>query len=308
MGRFPIPHSPFPIPKIMFLVTGATGDLGRRIVRQITERELPVRGFVRLNSRYSELENRGAEIFIGDLRRDKDIRKACEDVKYIISTHSDGRNPQAVDYAANVDIIDAAKEYEVQHFVFISVLGVDRGYEDSPTFKAKRQVEKYLEASGLNYTILRPAGFASSLLPQAQRFKQTGGVYLLIGNPKNRTSIVSTDDVAKIAIDSPMVPEARDRIFTVGGPAIISREDIPYILGAILKEEPTLIKSPLMVVDGLRGIAGFFNSQTEQSLGTFRVLLANEFFCTPQEIETVERIFNLKMESLESFLRRYFLL
>lgn len=290
----------------MYLVTGATGDLGRRIVRQITEREMPVRGFVRLNSRYSELENRGAEIFIGDLRRDKDIRKACEDVKYIISTHSDSRNPQAVDYAANVDLIDAAKEYEIQHFVFISVLGVDRGYEDSPTFKAKRQLEKYLQASGLNYTILRPAGLASSLLPQAQRFKQTGGVYLLIGNPKNRTSIVSTDDVAKIAIDSPMVGEARDRIFAVGGPEIISREDIPYIFGAILKEEPTIIKSPLMVVDGVRSVVGLFNSQTEQSLGAFRVLLANEFFCTPQEIDTVERIFNLKMESLETFLRRNF--
>ena len=289
----------------MFLVTGATGDLGRRIVRQITERELPVRGFVRLKSRYSDLENRGAEIFVGDLRRDKDIRKACDGVKYIISTHSDSKNPQAVDYAANVDLIDAAKEYEVQHFVFISVLGVDRGYEDSPTFKAKREVEKYLEASGLNYTILRPSGFASSLLPQAQRFKQTGGVYLLIGDPKNRTSIVSTDDVAQIAIDSAILPETRDRIFAVGGPSIISREDIPYIFGAILKEEPTIIKSPLMVVDGLRSVIGLFNSQTEETLGTFRVLLANEFFCTPQEVETVERIFNLKMESLETFLRRY---
>lgn len=289
----------------MFLVTGATGDLGRRIVRQITEREMPVRGFVRLKSRYSELETRGAEIFIGDLRRDKDIRKACQDVKYIISTHSDGRNPQAIDYAANVDLIDAAKEYEIQHFVFVSALGVDRGYEDAPTFKAKRQVEKYLEASGLNYTILRPAGLSSSLLPQAQRFKQTRGVYLLIGDPKNRTSIVSTDDVAKIAIDSTMLPDARDRIFAVGGPEIISRQEIPYILGAILKEEPTIIKSPLMVVDGVRNVFGLFNSQTEQTLGTFRVFLANEFFCTPQEVETVERIFNIKMESLDNFLRRY---
>ncbi|WP_445246453.1 NAD(P)H-binding protein, partial [Microcoleus sp. OTE_8_concoct_300] len=69
----------------MFLVTGATGALGRRIVREIRQQEKPVRAFVRLASRYSELENRGAEIFIGDLKQDKDIKKACQGVQYIIS-------------------------------------------------------------------------------------------------------------------------------------------------------------------------------------------------------------------------------
>ena len=62
----------------MFLVTGATGGLGRRIIRILTEKEMSVRAFVRLNSTYSELENCGAEIFIGDLKIDKDIEKACQ--------------------------------------------------------------------------------------------------------------------------------------------------------------------------------------------------------------------------------------
>ena len=57
----------------MFLVTGATGGLGRRIIRILTETEMSVRAFVRLNSTYSELENCGAEVFIGDLKIDKDI-------------------------------------------------------------------------------------------------------------------------------------------------------------------------------------------------------------------------------------------
>jgi uncharacterized protein YbjT (DUF2867 family) len=61
----------------MFLVTGATGGLGRRIVRLLREREQQVRAFVRLTSRYGELEQRGAEIFIGDLRQERDVQKAC---------------------------------------------------------------------------------------------------------------------------------------------------------------------------------------------------------------------------------------
>ena len=288
----------------MFLVTGATGSLGRRIVRLLTEQEMPVRAFVRLFSRYEELEHRGAEIFIGDLCQDRDIQKACQGVQYIISAHGSDSDAQALDYRANIELIDRAKENNVEHFVYISVLGADRGYEDAPAFKAKREVEKYLTSSGLNYTILRPSGFADNLLTLAERFRDTG-IYLLIGDLQNRSSIVSTDDLAKIAIDSVKVEGAKNQILPVGGPDILKREDIPRIFSRIFNREPIVINPPLFVFDGLRTGLGFFNPQTQRSLGTLRTLLANEFFCTPDEIVNLESIYNLKMESLESFLRRY---
>lgn len=288
----------------MFLVTGATGGLGRRIVRLLREREMPVRAFVRLTSRYGELEHRGAEIFIGDLQQDKDIHKACKGIQYVIIAHGSDGNAQALDYRANIELIDQAKEAGVQHVVFISVLGVDRGYEDAPVFKGKREVEKYLQASGLNYTILRPAGFSSNLLPLAERFRQTG-IYLLIGDPKSRTSIVSTDDLAQIAVDSVSVEGARNQIFPVGGPDILQRQDIPRIFGRIFNREPILINPPLFLLDGVRSAVGVLNPQAQKALGTFRTLLDNEFFCTPDEIQHLESIFNMKVESLESFMRRY---
>jgi uncharacterized protein YbjT (DUF2867 family) len=288
----------------MFLVTGATGDLGRRIVRILRERQLPVRAFVRLTSSYAELEHRGAEIFIGDLREVRDIQKACKDVQAVISAHGGRESAQAIDYRANIDLIDAAKAAGAQHFVFTSVLGVDRGYEDAPTFKAKWAVEKYLIASGLNYTILRPSGLASNLLPLAERFRQTG-IYLLIGDPQNRSSIVSTDDLARIAVASINNDAAKNQIFAVGGPEILERKDIPRIFGKVFNREPILLNPPLLAVDGLRSAIGLFNPKTQKALGTLRTLLANEFFCTPTEIERLETVFDLKLETLETFLRRY---
>jgi uncharacterized protein YbjT (DUF2867 family) len=265
---------------------------------------MPVRAFVRLTSHYNHLEHRGASIFIGDLRSCWDIQKACQGVHYIISAHGSDGDALALDYRANINLIDQAKAVGVHHFVFVSVLGAERDYEDAPVFKAKRAVEKYLQASGLNYTILRPAGLASNLLPLAERFRQTG-IYLLIGDPKNRTSIVSTDDLAQMIVDSPRLLGTRNQILPVGGPEILLREDIPQIFSRHFNKQPTIINPPLLVFDGLRGVLGLVNPQTQKALGTLRTLLSNEFFCNPEEITNLEAIFNIKLETLDSFLQRY---
>ena len=292
----------------MFLVTGATGGLGQRVVRQLRSRDLPVRAFVQLTSRYGELEQRGAEIFVGDLLQERDIQKACQDVRYVISAHgsnaSNRGNAQMLDYRANVDLIDAAKAAGVEHFIFVSVLGSDRGYEDAPVFKAKWAVERYLQSSGLNYTILRPSGFASNLLPLAEQFQRTG-IYLLIGDPQARSSIVSTDDLARIVVESATLADAKNQVLPVGGAKILERAEIPKIFGRIFEREAIVINPPLFLLDAVRTGLGFVDSESQKALGTLRTLLANEFFCTPAEIERLETLFDFKLETLESFVRRY---
>ncbi|EDX74421.1 NmrA-like family [Coleofasciculus chthonoplastes PCC 7420] len=288
----------------MYLVTGATGGLGRRIVRVLREQELPVRAFVRLSSNYKELENRGAEIFVGDLSDDRDIEKACQGVDYIISTHGSAGDAQAIDYRANRELIDQAKVLGMKQFVYISVLGAEREYENAPVFKAKRATEKYLQGSDITYTILRPSGFASNLLPLAERFRETG-VYLLNGNPKHRSSIVSTDDLAKIAVDSISIEAAHNQIFPVGGPDILKREDIPQIFGRVFNREPIIINPPLFVFDGVKTALEFVNPSVSSGLNTLRTLITNEFFCTTEQIAEIESVYNLQMESLEHFIQRY---
>jgi uncharacterized protein YbjT (DUF2867 family) len=290
----------------MFLVTGATGGLGRRVVRLLREQGQAVRAFVRLSSRYSELEQRGAEIFVGNLLQERDIQKACNGIRYIVCAHGSGADgdAQSVDYRATIDLIDQAIAAGVQHFVYISVLGADRNYEDAPVFKAKKLVENYLQASGIAYTILRPAGFASNLLPLAETFRQSG-LYVLVGNPRSRVSIVSTDDVARMAIKAATTPAVRNQVIAVGGPDILERRDIPRIFGQLFKREPIVIPVPLAALDSIRTLVGFIDPQRSQSLGTLRTLLAHEFFCTIDQSNQLEAAFGTELESLESFLRRY---
>lgn len=276
-------------------------------MRVLREQDQPVRAFVRLTSSYGSLEQRGADIFIGDLRQERDIQKACQGVDYIISAHGSSAGnggAQALDYRANIDLIDQAKANGVQHFVLISVLGADRPYEDAPVFKAKRAVERYLQTSGVPYTILRPSGFASNLLPLADRFQQTG-IYVLIGDPLGRTSIVSTDDLARIAVASPTTAGALNQILPVGGPEILERGEIPKIFGRIFNRDPILINPPLMAIDGIRSMIGLISPGAKAALGTFRTLLAHDFYTTPTEVQHLESLYGLKLETLEHFIRRY---
>ncbi len=292
----------------MFLVTGATGGLGRRILRLLREQNQPVRAFVQLSSRYGELEHRGAEIFIGDLQSERDIQQACKGVQFVISAHGSNASSrggaEALDYRANRDLIAAAQAAGVAHLTFISVLGADRGYEDAPVFKAKWAIEQQLAVSGLGFTILRPSGFSSNLLPLAEQFRQTG-IYLLVGDPQSRSSIISTDDLARMAAASATTPAALNQTLAVGGPEALQRQEIPQIFSRIFNREPIVINPPLMAIDGLRSLLGLVNPVAQTSLGTLRTLLANEFFCKPAELEILESTFGFQLETLEAFLRRY---
>ncbi|UFP94314.1 SDR family oxidoreductase [Gloeobacter morelensis] len=286
----------------MFLVTGATGDLGRRIVRSLRGRGQPVRAFVRLEARYADLEQMGAEIFIGDLRRRDLIERAVRGARYVISAHGTrpGQSVAEVEYQANIDLIEAAQVQGVERFVYISVLGADRHYDDAPVFKAKREVEKYLTRTQIPYTVLRPAGFASNLLTLARNFERTG-FYFLIGRRENRTSLVSTDDLSEIAIQAASLPEARNRTFAIGGPESLRRDEIPKIFEKLFNRAGQILQLPIEAFDAARTLIGLVNPVISRDLGTLRVLLANEYTCDPHE---VQQVFQIELESLHHFLRR----
>ena len=75
--------------------------------------------------------------------QERDIQKASRGVKYIISAHGSDSDALSLDYRANIELIDQAKANGVEHFVFISVLGADRGYEDAPVFKLMNWGRRY---------------------------------------------------------------------------------------------------------------------------------------------------------------------
>jgi uncharacterized protein YbjT (DUF2867 family) len=134
------------------LVTGGTGRLGRSVVAVLAEAGHDVRV---LASRRRDTPPQVA-FFAGDLRRDQGIDPAVLDVRAIINCATSSKG----DAEAARNLVTAAARVGSAHFVQPSIVGIDAmaawGY-----VKAKLEVERIVETSGLPWTILRVTQFYS---------------------------------------------------------------------------------------------------------------------------------------------------
>jgi uncharacterized protein YbjT (DUF2867 family) len=144
----------------VILVTGATGNQGGAIARHLLQRgNFTVRAFVRDPNKpdAQSLKQAGAELVQGDLNDRASLDRAMQGVSGVFSVQTFQNGLEAEIRQGKV-VADAAKAASIQHLVYSSVGSAERN-TGVPHFDSKFQVEEYIRASGLPYTILRPVFF-----------------------------------------------------------------------------------------------------------------------------------------------------
>jgi uncharacterized protein YbjT (DUF2867 family) len=146
--------------KQKILVTGATGNQGGAVARHLLQRrQFIVRAFVRDKNKLAAqtLKQSGAEIVEGNLNDRASIDRALEGISGVFSVQAltDG---QEVEIRQGKALAAAAKAMGIKHFVYSSVGGAERK-TGIPHFDSKFQIEEYVRAIGLPYTIMRPVFF-----------------------------------------------------------------------------------------------------------------------------------------------------
>ena len=217
----------------MILIVGASGRLGSVVVQHLLAQGKSLRVMTRNPLGLAHLKQQGVEIVSGDLRDRASLASACQGVEQVLAAaHAlDGKgdnNPQTVDDMGNRHLIDAAKAAGVERFIFVSVQGAS---PDSPLefFRIKYRTEEYLQASGLNFTILRPGAYMelwAQLIGQPIREQ---GKTTIFGRGNNAINFVSVQDVARfvsIALDD---PRARNAVIEVGGPENLTMNQLAEI-------------------------------------------------------------------------------
>ena len=148
-------------------VAGATGETGRRIVKELVERNIPVRAMVRDLEQAKAVLPSSAQLVVGVVLKPETLREAIGDSTVILCATGakpsfDPSSPYKVDYEGTKNLVDVAKTKGIEHFVFVSSLCVSKLFHPLNLFWLilvwKKQAEEYIQKSGLVYTIVRPGG------------------------------------------------------------------------------------------------------------------------------------------------------
>ncbi|NEP87779.1 MAG: NAD(P)H-binding protein [Okeania sp. SIO2C2] len=148
-------------------VAGSTGQTGRRIVQELVRRDIPVKALVRELETAKEILPPEAELVMGDVLNSQGLYAAIEDSTVLLCATGakpsfDFTGPYQVDYVGTKNLVDVAKQKGIDRFILVSSLCVSKFFHPLNLFWLilfwKKQAERYIQKSGLNYTIVRPGG------------------------------------------------------------------------------------------------------------------------------------------------------
>jgi uncharacterized protein YbjT (DUF2867 family) len=241
------------------LVAGATGYLGRFLVKTLHEQGHWVRALSRSEEKLSEIRSAIDEVFIGEVTKPETLRGVAENVSVVISAigvtrQKDGFTYQEVDYQGNVNLLKEALTSGVGEFIYVSAL-IAKGMQDLKIVQAKEGFVEVLRESGVDYAVIRPNGYFSDMrefLKMARR-----GRILLFGRGEYRINPIHGKDVAEVCVSA---IDGAEREISFGGPRIYTHRDIAEAAFRALGKEPKISYIPDFVAKIVISLARLLTS------------------------------------------------
>jgi NADH dehydrogenase len=241
---------------VTVLVTGGTGFVGTGIVHALRAEDRPVRCLVRDRRKGSVLASWGCELAEGDMTDAASLRAAvagCDRVIHLVAIRSGRRSEfERLMEQGTRDLVAAAREAGVGRFVLMSALGVSEQTKDLvPYYHAKWDMEQTVKASGLEHVIVRPSFvFAEEggALGEFKRVVKLSPVTPVVGSGEQRIQPIWRDDVAAYFAKSLDLPEAANRTFELGGPDVVTWDELWRRLRAALRVRRPLVHVPVPVM------------------------------------------------------------
>ncbi|WP_437932458.1 SDR family oxidoreductase [Sorangium sp. So ce291] len=209
----------------MYLVTGATGNVGKEIVEELLDAGEAVRVFTRDERKVARWGDR-VEKAVGDLARQDTIAPALQGVRAAFLLPVGGA--EGIEHVRN--FLAAAQASGAPRVVLLSSFSAG-----APTVQlAKHHAERehLVRASGLPWTFVRPGTFMSNTFQWARSIKADRVVYNPHGDGK--TAPVAPRDIAAVAARAMVTGDFLGQALEVTGPELLSTPDQVEILARVL--------------------------------------------------------------------------
>jgi uncharacterized protein YbjT (DUF2867 family) len=242
------------------LVTGGSGGLGGELVPRLV-----AAGYgVRVMSRRAAPARLAAGVTWAqaDLATGEGLVEAVAGVDEIVHAASQAfKRTQAIDVEGTERLLRLAEQEGVAHFVYISIVGVDR--IPFSYYKYKLAAERLVEASRLNWSILRAAQFHSFLELLTSGLAR---LPLMLVPTDFRFQLIETGEVADVIVRG--IEEGwRGRWPDLAGPEVLTWGEIAQSWLAARGEQRRVVRLPIPGKVGAGFRAGY-NTVPERPSGS----------------------------------------
>lgn len=311
------------------LVTGATGFVGRAVVRELLSRGITpvclVRTPQKLFQQHRNVAENRIEAVEGDLSDEKALRMAAEKsqaaihlVGIILARPLRGQTFQRVHICGTQHVVDAVCLQGIRRYIHMSALGT-RPDAISTYHRTKWEAEEYVRRSGLDWTIFRPSiihGPDGEFMQLMKRFMcgMVPPVVPYFGSGTARLQPVSVRDVAYCFVEALARPETMKQTIPLGGPRPYSWIELYNACRANMpcaKKWKPLVSQPVPLAKAIAVASAPVMALAEKfsrSAGLFRfdvgqVQMSQEDSVCDYTI--AERMFGITMRDFESELAVY---
>lgn len=229
------------------LVAGATGMLGREVAALLRAEGYRVRTLSRDPARARVLAGLADEIVLGDATNPDSLVGALDGVAAVVSCLGapmafvlrGRRSFHDVDAVANLNLLNAATRAGVERFVYVSLL-VRPAWEQTAYVRAHEEVVREVRRAPISSAIVRPTGMFpifDPFLPMARR-----GLVYIPGDGCARTNPIHPREVAEVCVAALGEPDGTE--IAIGGPEVLSREDIVRLAFEAVGRRPRVLHLP----------------------------------------------------------------
>lgn len=226
------------------LVIGATGYLGKHLVKELKQRNHYLRVLVRNQEQAEQFKHLADDVFIGQATQKETLTGLCDSIDVVCSSlgitrQKDGLRYEDVDFQANLNVLQLAEAANVQQFLYVSVLNAHK-MAKLKIIQAKERFVEALKASEVQHIIIRPSGFFSDMT-EFLDMAAKGRVYIF-GDGSLKVNPISGIDLAKVCADK---LGAINLELNVGGPKVYTQKEIAELAFSSLAKPTRITYIPL---------------------------------------------------------------